>query len=458
MIEKPQPHSVEAEQAILCSMLINPGCRHDAKKTLCAKDFYSERHQYIFPAIIEQDGTADLISIKESLTQEGLLEKAGGEQYLMSLVNVVSTSAGIQHYINIVKEASLKRQVVAISQNVIEKASSSMTSEELVTYLRKSLSAIDIRDQHEYRAGVDISNVYTPERCLQEYSDYIHTLRQNRFITGVHEIDRRIRGVGGGELLFWIARAGSFKTAMLQNLLKNYIQHSAWGAVFFSIEMPISSVTERYHEIIQGSAGKDIEEIYSTSQDGSLQIKEALESNFIKDLQNLFIIPTKVSISDVAAYVKLIEKEYKTKIGVIGIDYLGLMDGPGQGEYEIVSKLARDCKGLAKFLHLPVIVISQTSRRAGAGDVEISLDMGRGSGAIEESGDFVLGLFQVERERLSIENDQSEYDLICNILKNRKGPKGSRWKLDLDPTNLRIGPDAVPWEPPKKQNQRAYDG
>ena len=77
--------------------------------------------------------------------------------------------------------------------------------------------------------------------------------------------------------------------------------------------------------------------------------------------------------------------------------------------------------------------------------------MGRGSGAIEESGDFVLGLFQVERERLSTEEQEPDYDLICKILKNRKGPKGSRWRLDLDPTNLRIGPDAEPWEPPKKR-------
>jgi replicative DNA helicase len=134
------------------------------------------------------------------------------------------------------------------------------------------------------------------------------------------------------------------------------------------------------------------------------------------------------------------------------------MDGPGQGEYEIVSRLARECKGLAKMLNLPVIVISQTSRKAGAGDVEISLDMGRGSGAIEESADFVLGLFQVERDRLSIEDREPDHDVICKILKNRKGPKGSRWRLDLDPSNLRIGPNAKPWEPPKKVSNKGYDG
>jgi replicative DNA helicase len=187
-------------------------------------------------------------------------------------------------------------------------------------------------------------------------------LKENRFITGIHEIDRRIRGVAGGEVLVWLARAATFKTAILQNELKGYTQHSAWGAVFFSIEMPIASVTERYHQIVHGSAGRDIEEIYITSKNGTSQIKEALEAKFIEELENLFIIPAKVSISDVASYVKLIEMEYKTKIGVIGIDYLGLMEGKGQGEYEIVSKLARDCKGLAKLLDLPIIVVAQTSK------------------------------------------------------------------------------------------------
>jgi hypothetical protein len=89
---------------------------------------------------------------------------------------------------------------------------------------------------------VDISNVYDSARMIQEYKAYINTLKQNRFITGIKQIDKRIRGVAGGEVLIIIARSGSFKTAMLQNLLKNYINHSAWASVFFSIEMPVASL------------------------------------------------------------------------------------------------------------------------------------------------------------------------------------------------------------------------
>lgn len=296
---------------------------------------------------------------------------------------------------------------------------------------------------------VDICHVYDSKRMLEEYRSYLKTLTQNRFITGISEIDKRIRGVAGGEVLTFIARAGSFKTAMLQNLLKNYIQNSSWGAIFFSIEMPISSVTERYHGILGGVSGREVEELYLSTMEGSEKQRKMLEDALIRDLKNLLVVPVKVSISDIASYVRLIEQEFSIKIGVIGIDYLGLMDGPGLNEYEIISRLSRDIKNMAKMLNLPVVLLSQVSRKGGGGEVEISLDMGRGSGAIEEGADFILGLWQSERKKSAIEDQEPEYDLICRILKNRKGPKGSRWKLDLDPSNLRIGADAEKWEPPK---------
>jgi replicative DNA helicase len=280
------------------------------------------------------------------------------------------------------------------------------------------------------------------------------SLRKNRFITGISEIDKRIRGVNGGEVLFIIARAGSFKTALLQNMLLNYIKNSAWGALFYSLEMPIASLTERYHEIVQGSSGREIEEIYKSTENGASVVKESLEQSFKESPKNLFIVPTRVSILDIEQYIQLTEKKFQIKIGVIGIDYLGLMDGPGKNEYEIVSQLAKDIKNLAKKINLPIVVLAQTSRKAGSGEVEISLDMGRGSGAIEEAADFVLGMFQIEKEKLMIEGDELEYELICKILKNRKGSKGSRWKLDLDPTNLRIGAEAEKWEPPKKRKNK----
>lgn len=287
---------------------------------------------------------------------------------------------------------------------------------------------------------VDMSNVYDSARMVEEYKEYIRTLKQNRFVTGINEIDRQIRGVAGGEVLSIIARSGSFKTAILQNFLKNYIDHSAWAATFFSIEMPVASLTERYLEILDGCTGQEVENLFTDP--GQADIRDIAERSFTHELNKLFVVPTRVSLSDIAAYVQLIERERNTRIGVVGVDYLGLMDGPGSSEYEVISRLATGLKTTAKLLNIPMVMLAQTNRQGKSGASEISLDMGRGSGAIEESADFVLGLWQVE-------NGDGQKALICKILKNRKGPEGSLWKLDLIPQTLQIGPNAVKYKPPK---------
>jgi hypothetical protein len=296
---------------------------------------------------------------------------------------------------------------------------------------------------------VSLDHVYDATRMIEEYQTYVHNLDKINFRTGVNPIDKKIRGVAGGEVLTIIARAGAFKTATLQNMLLNYIQNSTWGAAFFSLEMPVPSLTERYHEMISEVTGEEVERSYRNKE----LCLEEMQRNFVKTLSKLFVVPVKVDLKQIAQYVSLIESHYHIKVGVIGIDYLGLIDAPGPNEYEIISRLARDVKTLAKELSLPVVLLTQTSRKAGSGETELTLDMGRGSGAIEEGADFVIGLFQSEKNNPLFQTDDPQYDLVAKILKNRKGPKNSMWKLDLDPKTLRLGHEAEPWTPPKRQRK-----
>ena len=212
---------------------------------------------------------------------------------------------------------------------------------------------------------VSDEHIYTPERMVQEYREYIKSLEKMRFLTGITEVDRVIRGVSGGEVLTILARAGCFKTTMLQHLLMRYAQNSQWSALFFSLEMPVPSLAERYFQMIGGQTGREIERFYREA--GADEVVQTLERVFLEDLRGLYVVPVKVSLDDVKGYVRLIEDKFQVKVGVIGIDYLGLLDEPGKNEYEIVSRLARDIKGLAKELSLPMVLLSQTSRRAGSG-------------------------------------------------------------------------------------------
>ena len=295
------------------------------------------------------------------------------------------------------------------------------------------ISTVKSVSRYEPEKGSSIlDNVYDAKKMVASYVEHVKSLKNNRFITGIAEIDKRIRGVAGGEVLTIIARAGSFKTAMLQNLLKNYLSNSAWGAIFFSIEMPVASIAERYFQISDGETGREVE---STFQNDDVGKTESI-NQFIKDYKNLYIVPNKISLDNIPEYIKVIEAEYKIKIGVIGIDYLGLIDSPGVNEYESISRVAKGMKIVAKMLNLPFIVLSQTSREGKAGMSEVSLNMGRGSGAIEEAADFAFGLWQIEK-------DDETKGLVCKILKNRKGAPGSMWELDIDPKTLKITGEAT---------------
>ena len=458
---KIQPHDLNAERAILGGAFLNPGCTPKVGKLLSFDDFYREAHQYIAQAFFNLKGKANLVTVSDFLKSKGLLERCGGDDYLAELVANISTSAGIEHHCQIVKNLAVRRRIIEqCSLSANQAFNLTIPISETLSEYKTAIRGLNSGQDQDYR-DVDICHVYDAQRMLDEYRAYIQDLKKNRFITGINEIDKRIRGVAGGEVLTIIARAGSFKTATLQNLLKNYVNNSSWGAVFFSIEMPIPSVTERYQEMIQGCGGQDVEEFYKSKDNGASEFVSKLENDFVKELKNLFIVPVKVSISDIGAYIKLIEHDFNVKIGVIGIDYLGLMDGPGLNEYEIISRLSKDIKTMAKRLNLPVILLSQVSRKGGSGYDEISLDHARGSGAIEEGADFVLGLWQAEREKgpqEAIMDPEAEYDLICRILKNRKGSAMSTWKLDLDANTLRIGPEAEPYEVSKKNKSRGYDG
>jgi len=284
---------------------------------------------------------------------------------------------------------------------------------------------------------INLSNVYDSSRMVEEYEGYIESLKNNQFITGIGEIDKRIRGVAGGEVLDIIARAGAFKTAMLQNLLKNYMDNSAWGAAYFSIEMPVASLAERYFGILDGCTGQEVEDMFKKKD----TVRAASIKQFEDDLKKLFIIPTRVSIDDIPKYVKLIEENFNIKIGVVGIDYMGLINGRGSSVYERISTIATDTKIMAKEINLPVIVLGQVSRKGGDGQTEIQLDMARDSGVIEEGADFVLGLWKLWED--------DEKHLICKILKNRKGEENSCWKLSVYPKTLHISGNAERYEPKK---------
>jgi replicative DNA helicase len=439
------PHSEIAERQILASLLVDQSYANECKD-LKPTEFYSTPHRNAFQHITDR--------IKNRIPVDlGMMAQADKKtaDTLSAFLDDPGPATDFGAAVRLVKSDAVKRALIEQANAIIKRALGQDPAEQTVDYAYRKISSLCSTDS--YDRGVSIHNVYTAERMVVEYEAYLRNLKNNRFITGIDEIDRRIRGVAGGEVLTILARAGSFKTAMLQNLLTRYVQNSTWGAVMFSIEMPVASVTERWFQILDGCTGKEVERQFTDKINADL--KSASVEQFKKDLRRLYVIPSKVGLEDLVQYVRLIEAEHGVRIGVVGVDYMGLMDAPGENEYQQVSGVAKGIKGIAKRLNIPVLMLSQVSRKGGDGEVEISLDMGRGSGAVEEAADFVLGLWQAERPQVMCTTDErTEYDLVCRILKNRKGPKGSRWKLDIDAQTLRFGTSAVEYVVQKNSRKK----
>lgn len=443
------PHSIRAEEMLIASLLIDPGNFGECSE-LTPAEIYSTTNRKIYETI--SDHINNRLPVDASLIGSKLGPEA--TRIMIACLDDPGPSGDIGHTARMIKSFATRRRLIEIANAISKRAQADQESESTLDYAYKEIAGL--QSYGESDRGVSLRHVYTAERMIEEYEKYIRNLKNNRFITGIHEIDKRIRGVAGGEVMTILARAGSFKTAMLQNLLTGYIKNSTRGAVMFSIEMPVASVTERWFQILDGSTGKEIADQFQdhTKKD----LCDLSKNQFKQDLKNLFIIPSKIGVESIPQYIKLIEQEYSRKIGLVGIDYLGLMDAKGETEYQQVSNLARGLKSVAKRINLPVVLLSQVSRKGGDGELEISLDMGRGSGAVEEAADFVLGLWQQEKNACSMETDErKEYDLICRILKNRKGPKGSRWTLELDPGTLKFGQGATEWIPPKRKKKVACD-
>ena len=301
---------------------------------------------------------------------------------------------------------------------------------------------IDMINSRNSTTGcVSMKDVYGAARMIEEYEKHVSSLASNMLKTGIDVIDAKIRGVAGGEVLTICARTGAFKTAVLQFILSQYTDKSNRAAVFFSLEMPIASVTERYFQMANKTKGEWVESAFRQGKGNEL-----FRFKFMNLAANIYAIQRKCSLSTMSQYVRLIEREQKIKVGCVGIDYLGIVETPTEKEYEAISEIARGVKTLAKQLGVPVVLLSQVNRGGTDGETEIYLHQGRGSGAIEEACDFCLGQWKDEKG-----------GFVMKILKNRKGKVGGMWSVSIDPETMTFSGGATEYKIPKKRKGEGVD-
>lgn len=270
---------------------------------------------------------------------------------------------------------------------------------------------------------------------LSEYQKQLEEGSEGRVYFNLDHLDSTVKGMKKGEVCFLMGRSGSGKTTMALNLIHNAIMKQGHNTMFSSLELLSENVVPQLMQIhLDETEGKIANKVRKEELDD--------QEYFINQMnKRLKIVDAPgQTVDDIERYALLANKYFDKPIRLLVIDYFGYIKTTGYGDYNEKSNIARKMKELAKKLDCLVFVLSQTSRDGGSdGSTPVSLDSARDTGAIEETGDYVLGVYRPavnsqlgNNERLAL---QHEY--YCQVLKNRWGSLGTS-KLHFEPMTKRI--------------------
>ncbi len=420
---KVPPHSVEAEQSVLGGLMLDTQAWDRVADLLSEQDFYRPQHRVIFSALTElsrKDIPFDVITVSEHLKKQNQLQQAGGEIYLFELSNNTPSVANITAYANIVRERSVSRQLLGISQRIAESV-----------YNPEGREAAELLDEAE-RQVFEIAEQSTrgggPEGIadlLAKAVERIDTLyHSDSAITGVptgfKDLDAMTSGLQKADLVIVAGRPSMGKTVLAVNIAENAAISGDKPILIFSLEMPGDSLAMR----MLSSLGRIDQHKLRTGKledDDWPRITSAVS---LLDNAKLFIDDTPgLSPSEMRARARrLVKKE--GPLGLIVVDYMQLMQVPGFRENRTaeISEISRSLKTLAKELDVPVVALSQLNRSLEQRQDKrpVMSDL-RESGAIEQDADIIAFIYRDE-----VYNEDSPEKGTAEIIigKHRNGPIG----------------------------------
>ena len=419
---KVPPHDLEAEQAIIGSMLTDRDAVISAIEILKEEDFYREDNKAIYTAILNLYNRAepiDIITVKSELESMGKFEQVGGLEYLAELPEKVPTTANAMKYIKIVEEKSTLRRLIKTANEIIELGYSPTEDvEDIMEGAEKKI--FNIMQEKNQKGYAPIKDV-----LVESFTKLEELYNRKQHITGVPsgftELDYRTAGFHGSELILIAARPAMGKTAFALNIATNAAVKANVPVAVFSLEMSKEQLVNR---ILCSESMVDSNKVRTGKLEEDDWTKLAGAIGPLSEAE-IFIDDTPgINITEIRAKCRKLKLE--KNIGMVVIDYLQLIQGSnkrgGSREQEI-SEISRSLKILAKELDVPVIALSQLSRAAEQSpDHRPMLSDLRESGAIEQDADIVMFLY-----RDDYYNQDSEKKDIAEIIiaKHRGGSTGT---------------------------------
>lgn len=416
------PQSIEAEQSVLGSMLIDKEVIPVIMEILKPEDFYRPDHKEIYDVIIELFDRAqpiDLITVSERLRLHGKLELVGGLEYLSNIATEVPTTANVKNYAKIVEEKALLRRLIRASSDIVDLGFNA--SEEVSFILDKAEQNIfDILQKRSSQGFVPIKDV------LVETFNKLEDLYNNSgnitgIPTGFTDLDFKTAGLHNSDLVLIAARPAMGKTAFALNLAQYAAVQAKVPVALFSLEMSKEQLVNR---MLCSEAMVDANRMRTGKLEDTDWQKVAKALGPLSEAP-IFIDDTPgVSITEIRAKCRRLKLEHN--LGLVVIDYLQLMQGSkskSENRQQEISEISRSLKVLAKEINIPVICLSQLSRAAETRtDHRPILSDLRESGAIEQDADIVMFLY-----RDDYYNPETEKKNIAEVIiaKHRSGSTGT---------------------------------
>ena len=420
-INRIPPHSVESEQSILGSIILDKEAIITVAETIQPMDFYKEAHKIIYESMLKLNSNnepIDLITLIEELRKEGHLDSIGGISYLTSLSTIVPTTSNVKYYANIVKEKSVMRQLIKASNEIINLGYDASTDvQEILDKAEKN-----IFDISQEKSGDDIQPINV---VLQDTFEMIEKLCTDKsevtgITTGFEDLNKKINGLQRTDLILLAARPAMGKTAFSLNLVQNAALKGDASVAVFSLEMSKEQLVQR---MLSAQSNVELSKI-KTGNLGESDWPRIIDGMAVLSEANIFIDDTPgIKISEIRSKCRRLKIE--KGLDLILIDYLQLMDGEGKNEnrQQEIAKISRSLKILAKELDCPVVALSQLSRSPELRkDHRPILSDLRESGSIEQDADIVMFLYRDEYY-----HDDSEKKNIGEVIiaKNRHGETGN---------------------------------
>jgi len=420
LMTRQPPQSLDAEQAVLGSILIDSRCVGDIIGILRPEDFYLQQNREIYETVYSMfnfSETIDPVTVLEKMRQLGVYHD-NSRDYVQQLMEITPTAANAVRYANIVRDKAMLRGLADASTDISEMVYDQVgTPAEILESAEKKIYALrkgERGDSLEH-IGVTLHKVFDRLTELSQSDSAIPGLS-----TGLRDLDKKINGLNKSDLFLIAARPAMGKTAFALNIGLNVAKKYNKTVAMFSLEMSREQLIMR---LLANESFVELQKLLTGKLSEEEWTKLAMASAALSQTDVRVDDNPSITVAEINAKCRRLDN-----LGLVVIDYLQLMQGSGYGKasdnrVNVVSDISRSLKIMAKELNVPVICLSQLSRGPeGRTDKRPMLSDLRESGAIEQDADEVIFLY---RDEYYNENTEEKGVAECIVAKNRHGEVGT---------------------------------